>query len=185
MASAPVSDENVDLLEEMCSDPHLLAIFAKLDGKQYEIPEYYEDELAASVKLDLPTVVNISSPEDYQTVMQLLIKAQMCRERVVEITRHVVAMKHRWEVVHKTATRRLNKAYFNSMKRLPEHMRRTVMSTALYPIEANQEKIESLCTQSEVILKHFDQTLWNVKEMSRIMTEYFALLRYGSGGSNV
>lgn len=180
-----ISDENVDLLTEMCADPQLQQIFCKLEDKSYSIPDYYEEELADAIKLNLPTIVSISSPEDYQTVLQLLTRAQMCRERVVEIVRHVVALKHRWLGVHKNASRRLHKAYYAPLRRLPEHMKKTVLATALYPVEAGLDDIESLVLQSEVVLRHFDQTLWNLKEMSRIVTEYFSLLKYGNAGQGV
>ena len=95
------TEENVDLLNEMCSDPNLQKIFQRLENPTFNIPEdEYEEELGAAIKLNIPTLVNISNPDDYQTMLQLITKAQMCRERVVEITRHVYAMKHRWQAVH-------------------------------------------------------------------------------------
>lgn len=167
-----------DIINEITSDPKLIKNYIeKIEDSKIWIPDNYEDELASLLKLDGMLVSKITGPENYQTLINFLTKMQACRERVVEIKRHLIALLKYWQKLQRTAVRYINITYFAKLEALRDGSRKAVVAAAILPIEEGVNEIANLAEQAELVLKHLDNTVWNIKEESGMIDEYHSLIR--------
>jgi enamine deaminase RidA (YjgF/YER057c/UK114 family) len=164
------------LIAEITQDPKLVKIMERIEDTKFEIPAY-EEELRMLIKLEGTLVMKITGPENYQYLISMLSKTQSFRERVVEIKKHLVSLENLWEKVQRLAIRHINLNYFDRVEELREGTKKMLFSSSLLPIEEGLSQVKNLKEQTELALKHLDTTLWNIKEESGMIKEYFDLLK--------
>lgn len=176
----------VNLIQIISSDPVMVKKYLNplREDKNFEIPPFYEDEyknlrvIASSDKAVF--VSKITTPEDFQQQIRLLAVVQHTLDRIQELNTDLYFMQMRWHAHLKDAASYVNKQYFDALNELRDGVRKSVLSSALSPIEAGVERLDGLIAIGEKIYSHLIATNWNVKEGSSLIKEYLTTLKIGS-----
>lgn len=159
-------------------------VYSRLKEPGFNLPMDYEDELKSLGRISSSEkgvlVSKVTTPEDYQTQIQLLSGIQHNLDRVHDITTNLYALHNRWMDLHGQATRIILMTYFEELNQLKEGVRKTVMGVALQPVQMGVDRLQSLIDRGESTYKHLMGTNWNVKEGVGIIKEYLSLLKYGT-----
>jgi hypothetical protein len=178
-------DNSGNLMLRISSDPILVKnIFSRLKDPQYTIPSNIEERLKkfggihSSEKGVL--VSKVTTPDDYQTQIQILSIIQHYLDQVHDITTDLYMIHNKWMKLHTDAHKVILLTYFDELNLLKDGVRKAVMSVALQPVQEGIDKLQYLIDRGESTYKHLMNTNWNVKEGVGIIKEYLSLLKYGT-----
>jgi len=177
--------EEDNLLLQVASNPQLAKKYLRLiEQPQLRIPENYEEEFRRILEQwrgEGSVISTIKGPDDFQTQVHLLALISALQSKTNEFMYHLYALSYQWKKIHRSANRFIQVTYYDKLFGLPENKRTIITSAALFPIKEGIERIENLMALGEVVKGQLSEVNWNVKETTKVMTEYLALIKFGSG----
>lgn len=181
----PLEKPNIkNLAVRVASDPNLMKLFSKLTEPQYRIPIEYEEEIKKLRDISSTEkgilVSKVTSAEDYQTQLKLLSAVQHLLERSHDINTNLYVILAKYKELFKLASRMITLGYFDELNILKDGVRKSVVLTALYPIQEGLDRVENLIILGEGTYKHLTATNFNIKAASTLIQEYMSLFKFGS-----
>ena len=181
-----MTDKPMDnLAVRVASDPTLIKkIFTRLKDPQYLIPDELEDEIKKLRGIHSTEkgvlVSKVTTPDDYQTQLQLISHIQNMLDHIHEIHINLLIILAKWTDLYNAAMRVITFNYFDETNALKEGVRKTVLAVALSPIQNGIDKLQHLINLVESTQKHLIASNWNIKEGSTIIRDYLSLYKFGS-----
>ena len=175
-----------NILLEISSDPQLIKDYLHLvNDPGLAVPTHFEADFRHFMGTEprggqLPTRIN--GPEDYQAVFGLIQRTQALLDTVADRQLLLYGLRSRWREIAGEATKYLNLRYYNVIEGLKtETAKKTVIGTALHRLNQGLIKIDQLCEQADKCYGHLSGVMFNLKDSAKIVDQYLATLRYGSG----
>ena len=183
-------EPNGNIVFEISSDPNLAKnFFSKLSDPEFDIPE-------KDIVRDLKTlrglrsikagrlVSRASSPEDYQSQLNIMSQIQGLQDKAHEIKMDLLGLKTNWEELLEIASNYIHKKYYDEVLSLKnEALRKATFSAALQPLQRGLARIDNLMVMAEETQKHLERTMWNIKEANTLIVEFLKPLKYPTKSS--
>ena len=175
-----------NVLLDNSSDPWLIKDYLhQVNDPGLAVPVHFEVDFRHFMGTEprggqLPTRIN--GPEDYQAVFGLIQRTQGMLDTIGDRQLLLYGLRSRWREILGDATKYLNLRYYNVIEgQKTETAKKVLINTALHPLIQGIIKIESLCEQADKCYGHLASVMFNLKDSAKIVDQYLATLRYGSG----
>ena len=163
----------LNLAVEIAANPSLIADYKKkILQPQYIIPSSFTAEFKAFLKVkegNKATLINkVTSPVDFQKLIDVLSIMQSNREQVMEKVLYLYELHYLWSKLKRGAERLIQTTFFDELSSLNAGAKKEVISNAIHDIVEGVKCLDFLCEQGDLVLAHLDKTIWNIKESSTL-----------------